>query len=821
MKKRLQPALLAASVMLVGCLDTGSDASYNDDENHDDQKTSLVSVAFDPENEVLPFPNNLLFRADQDGALDGTLNAPIDDPDDDSAAVVKALNQLDGFSTIAPWRVEFTGSVEETTITAGETIRVFKMSSEHDSYPERTEPTGVERELKAGKEFTLRYKAAQDELLIIPTEPLDTGTTYTAVITKGIQDTEGLPLSSPLQWSIARGTTELDQCDERPLSNTALLQCTTNPAIAPVVDDSRFDLSRDDMLLAWGATTQREDSTFEAVFDHIQEGGWDNARYENTECSQPLCFLDAKASYNRFDINPENLWAPESEEPEEDRSEDKARIWLGTVQTVSMLEAPEDANPDGHPATDDRVLSTHWECDDGSCNRDAARGLTSGGDPERPEERGRRTSPILMAIPDAQGDGWREDPEVEAPERPPQGYPLVIFQHAIQQDRTNALAMANTLAEHGFAVIAMDMPLHGLVENQLGGEDRGVFHANNINDYVKRSTAATRTLPLMSERTHYLALGDNPYKIDPSGEHFLNPAEPLNQRDLLRQGAADLAALTHFLANDLYEQCKQRETYEKPQCDAPGSLEDLIDTSELHFVGHSLGNLVAAPFLAHDNHMQSVSMLAPMGSVTETLRHSETIGPQLDEGLAENEVMPGTEDYYRFFAVVQAAVDSVDTINHTDAIPWIETEEGNREQRPVYLSQMVGNDDTAEATPADLVIPPKAGDSAPLAGSEPLARRLGLRFEPVDGQTPIKRHDGTSDGLQVAISFTHGGHATPLLPDDETDDPRQEDDDATVELPNASAAHKEMQRQVGDFLADPSQLDVDTELVEIQTYESD
>ncbi len=812
-RKGLQPALLAASVMLAGCLDTGSDAIYTDDQNANDDEVkgdSLVSVAFDPENEILPFPNNLLFRADQDGELDGTLNAPVDDPDDDSAAVVQALNQMDGFSTVAPWRMEFTGSVDETTVTAGETIRVFRMSSEGDSYPERTEPTGVERELEAGEEFTVRYEAGQNELLIIPIEPLETGTTYTAVITKGIQDTEGLPLSSPLQWSIARRTTELDQCDERPLSNTALLQCTTNPAIAPVVEDSRFELSRDDMLLAWGATTQREDSTFKAVFDHIQEGGWDNASYENTECSEPLCFLDVKASYNRFDINPENLWAPESEESEENRSEDKARIWLGTVKTASMLKAPEDSN-------DEQVLSAHWECDDGSCNRDAARGLTGGGNPERPEERGRRTSPILMAIPDSEGDGWREDPEVEAPQRPPQGYPLVIFQHAIQQDRTNALAMANTLAEHGFAVIAMDMPLHGLVENQLGGEDRGVFHANNINKYV--SDSSKRVLPFMTERTHYLALGDNPYKIDPSGEHFLNPAEPLNQRDLLRQGAADLAALTHFLANDLYEQCEQRETYEEPQCDEAGSLEDLIDTSELHFVGHSLGNLVAAPFLAQDNRMQSVSMLAPMGSVTETLRHSETIGPQLDEGLAENDVLPGTEDYYRFFAVVQAAVDGIDTINHTDAITSIETDEGSREQRPIYLSQMVGNDGPFQ-TPSDLVIPPRVGDSAPLAGSEPLARQLGLRFKPVDGQTPVG-DDGTGDTLQVAISFTHGGHATPLLPDESTDDPRQEDDEATIALPKASAAHHEMQRQIGDFLDDSSQLEVDTELVETQTYESD
>src|SRR5690554_3070718 len=422
--------VLASSIaiMLAGCLSTGGEATSNDatgagngSEGQDGRAFSIVNVAFDPANQVLPFPTNLLFEADASAAKDGTINAPVADPEASSAALVQGLNELDGFSTIAPWRVAFTGDVDAASLQAGDTVRVFRMITTGDTYPERVQPTAVDRELQPETEYRVQYNAEARELLIIPTRALDKATSYTAVITKGVLDPEGAMVGSPLQWSIAKGTNLLDQCDSPDRSDPALLQCTTNPAIAPLVDDSRFGLSRDDLLLGWGVTTQQQDDTFLAAAEAIKNNQLSMPGNGSTTCKTAICFLTISSLPGRD--------APKA-------PGDKAIIFPGTIKLPSFIATSE--NPDiwgNTPATDDIVLSTKWTCEAGSCNNDDARGLTESTNAQVPQLTGWNTVPVVLAVPDSNAAG--------VPARPDGGYPLVIFQHAIQQDRTNALAIAS------------------------------------------------------------------------------------------------------------------------------------------------------------------------------------------------------------------------------------------------------------------------------------------------------------------------------------------------------------------------------------------
>jgi predicted dienelactone hydrolase len=59
--------------------------------------------------------------------------------------------------------------------------------------------------------------------------------------------------------------------------------------------------------------------------------------------------------------------------------------------------------------------------------------------------------PLLVSIP-------------KAP-KPAPGWPMVFFQHGITRNRTHMLAVADGLANAGFAVVAMDPPLDGLTTN--------------------------------------------------------------------------------------------------------------------------------------------------------------------------------------------------------------------------------------------------------------------------------------------------------------------------------------------------------------------
>ncbi len=816
--------LLASSlaIMLAGCLSTGGEATSNDTTgagngsgDQGDRGFSAVNVAFDPANQILPFPTNLLFEADATAPKDGTVNAPVADPEASSAALVQGLNELDGFSTIAPWRVAFTGDVDAASLQAGDTVRVFRMITTGNTYPERVQPTAVDRELEPETEYRVQYNAEAHELLIIPTGALDKGTSYTAVITKGVLDPEGAMVGSPLQWSIAKGTNLLSECDSPDRSDPALLQCTTNPAIAPLMDDSRFGLSRDDLLLGWGVTTQQQDETFLELAKAIKTSGFPAPIDGGVTCETAVCFLTISSLPGRD--------APKA-------PGDKAIIFPGTIKLPSFIATPENTDIWGNtPTTDDVVLSSKWTCDAGSCNTDEARGLTDGANAQAPQLTGWNTVPVVLAVPDPDAS--------EVPPRPEGGYPLVIFQHAIQQDRTNALAIASELARKGFAVIAIDMPLHGLVRNQLPeGDSRLDLHAANLNDQLFNSdlNAARNIIPLKIERTFYLDLvgGENDAAdgiIDSSGAHFLNPSQPLTQRDTLRQGGLDLVSLVHYIRSGQISQCGTADgvfddfglTKTCSSSRFSIKLFEHVNFNELHFLGHSVGNIVAAPFLAQDPDIRSVAMLTPTGGIMETLAASDTIGPQLAEGLAESGVFPGTEDYFRFFAVVQAAIDSVDPLNHAQAIANPDDANGDPQARPVYLSQVVGNNGS-EASPSDLVLPPSVSPNAPLAGSTPLANAMGLEFV---GQsnldsgivTPSTRADGTTpQGLQIAVPFRFGAHSSPLLPDTLVDDPRSDETGATVALPNGEAVHFEMQMQVADFFNDPSALTVIEDFIDVR-----
>ncbi len=828
--------LLAGTLGLavMGCVETGSSTNGDSGDQDSSSQISDVLVAFDPENQVIPFPNNLLFEAGAEALsdLDGTLNAPVDNDDDSSSAdLVRALNSLDGFSTIEPWRLEFTGAIDADSLR--EHVRVFRMESAGENYPQRIEPTGVAEELEEGRDFLAEYRqgiaddGSESHLLkIIPKRPLDYGTTYVAVVEEGLVDMSNQEIASPLTWAIAKGRGDLDQCrteDGKPnleRSDAAMLQCMTNLVLDPIEADIGID--RNDMLMAWGVTTQREDVAFWHTADHMRnvlsevKTAYDGGVFGEREL-QMANFLDVDSTGEEVPTTPG----------------EKAIVWPGAVRLPVALPEPEGVTPEGDTVTEKPLaLTDHWHCmpepeinlmdsiietSDESlpCTSDAARsnGYIAGYPVPTLDEfanedqrfQSLQTVPAILTVPDK--------------ETPDGGFPVVIYQHAIQQNRSNVLAVADELAEQGFAALAIDMPLHGmnLADLQSLPEDHPQaalvgLHAVSLNQSLKDLedaddsfiTSVENLFKTVYERTYYLDLnGDG--KVDPSGEHFLMPDAPLSQRDIMRQGAMDLVTLAHYLRDDLYaETCVEGglgwgliNLIAGTGC-SDTALNDRLNTDEIHYVGHSVGNILAAPFLTYDEHIASVTMLAPTGGIMRTLENSESIGPQLSEGLAEAGLQQGQEDYFRFFSVVQAALDSVEPLNHAPAIG-----QGVDGKRPVYMAQIVGNDGSSGFQPsdADLVLPPSV-DTWPLAGSTPLADAIGLEHKPSDeelgqGGGLIIGDEGTP--LQARVSYRYGDHASFLLTLDDLDD-RGGKVAGFGEADSDYETHHEMQQQVGSFL---------------------
>ena len=93
--------------------------------NNDDGSpvTGIITARFDPSASVIPFPINLLLS----GTTDLTLNPPVANPNNFADPAV-ALSALDGFSTVAPWSLQFSVAPRATSLVAGQTIRMFEVT---------------------------------------------------------------------------------------------------------------------------------------------------------------------------------------------------------------------------------------------------------------------------------------------------------------------------------------------------------------------------------------------------------------------------------------------------------------------------------------------------------------------------------------------------------------------------------------------------------------------------------------------------------------------------------------------------------------------
>ncbi|MGE6104420.1 VolA/Pla-1 family phospholipase [Aeromonas veronii] len=325
---------------------------------------------------------------------------------------------------------------------------------------------------------------------------------------------------------------------------------------------------------------------------------------------------------------------------------------------------------------------------------------------------------------------------------------VIIYQHGVTSIKENAYALAlgqigaGATASKSVAVVVIDHPLHGERGYALSG--------------------STDTVTTSENPTPYLNLG------------YLTVA-----RDNLKQSVADLLGLR--LAVGL--------------ANAKGLGGQLGGAGlKVHFLGHSLGAITGANLLAVANQttgsaqadalfkFDTGSLAMPGGGIAPLLLNSPSFGPTikmsvLTSGSPElkagftayapncktaaatcfvNEFLPSldaatqagaasTLQSYTFAA--QSVLDSADPINLASGVA---------KSFPLFATEIVG--DGALSLP-DQVIPNSIA-SAPLGGTEPLFRVLGLQELKGSGVLPAGHH---------AARFLKGGHSSLLAPDENFD----------------------------------------------------
>lgn len=325
---------------------------------------------------------------------------------------------------------------------------------------------------------------------------------------------------------------------------------------------------------------------------------------------------------------------------------------------------------------------------------------------------------------------------------------VIIYQHGVTSIKENAYALAlgqigaGLSASKSVAVVVIDHPLHGERGYALSG--------------------STDTVTTSENPTPYLNLG------------YLTVA-----RDNLKQSVADLLGLR--LAVGL--------------ANARGLGGQLGGAGlKVHFLGHSLGAIAGANLLAVANQttgsvqadalfkFDTGGLAMPGGGIAPLLLNSPSFGPTikmsvLTSGSPElkagftayapncktaaancfvNEFLPSldavtqtgaasTLQSYTFAA--QSVLDSADPINLGSGVA---------KNFPLFATEIVG--DGALSLP-DQVIPNSIA-SAPLGGTEPLFRVLGLQELKGSGVLPAGHH---------AARFLKGGHSSLLAPDENFD----------------------------------------------------
>ncbi len=654
-------------------------------------------ASFDPSNSVIPFPNNLLFT----GTTDGTLNIPVTDATDFSNPQV-ALNTLDGFSTIAPISTSFSTAIDSNSLVPPALIspplpvpvRVFQVTLVPG--PVEAGPTGlvasIDTELVFGVDFIATLSSldtSNSTLVISPLKPLAKSSNYFVVLTNGIKAPDGKAFAADVTYALAKSTSPLIVMGE---SQVNALDDTQAAALEPLRQLTNFNeaamiafdaaVNKNDIILSWTFTTQSISDVLEQVQSDVSALGVPPA----STLADSLVDSPAVA----------------------------AAIYDGTLTIPYYLTAAESGN-----SFDTAPLNKFW----------LAPGDLFLTPPNiTPVPTASRNIPLIVSIP--------KQPIT----KPASGWKTVIFQHGITGDRTNMLAVADALAAKEFAVVAIDMPLHGITD------ESNPFYKSDIERHFE--------LDLVDNST---GLPGSDGDIDSSGQHFINLSNVLVSRDNVRQAVSDLFNLTKALADMSYD----------------GVAGGDFDLTNIYFVGHSLGGIVGSTFLALEPSVKSAVLGMSGGGIAKLLDGSATFGPVIAAGLSAKGVVKGTADYERFMGAAQTVLDSGDPINYTANTVL---------NRGILMFEVVGGG--GNSPPSDLVIPntvPDSNDTANtvpgvLSGTDPIAKLMQL--------VPYTTSQPAPGFKKAWVRFSAGDHSSLFSP-------------AT-----SAAATAEMQNQMTNFLID-------------------
>lgn len=770
MKKMLLS--LAVTSVLAGC---GGGETLEEIKNEATPVLPSISIKFDPSNGVLSIPNDILLS----GTKDGTINLPGELDAEGNPAVSRAgyadpslaLGALDGWSSQMPYVIDLNMasgmSVNPETVQAPGSVRIFEVVMGASLTDEDCMSVSAGLACKSVSEltngmtgdFVAQLTSSGDGIAIQPLKPFKAGSTYITVLTSNIQMADGRPLKASSSYTLLRQDADLVTPSQ--LALQAVIRSYENKVSSGPHDEALGALDKDRIIYSAAATIQSVTPVIGTVkqllIGSVAQG------------SNPVLNVPEQPTITVADVLA--MGNPDTPASAFDAFK-VAQYMKGTIELPMYSGQPQAPGVEA-------LADTYWQ---GQCDNAAAvLGYQAAIGGTLPEPEAGSNDALCFALSGGTLRDFNLDstrhltkynplpkmqwlanvpvqitkpiPELLGIEQPATGWPVVILQHGITSSKEAMLGLTYALSAQGFATVAIDHPMHG---------ERGIDVNNDGIDDFNATTGSVLS--------------------------YMNLTSLLVARDNLRQSTADLLALRLGL-----------------NFGAPAIG---LNPTDVSFMGHSLGAVVAPSFIAHTNlpldpavfgpnadalfKVQSAALASGGSGIASFLIESDGFGPFVQGSvlaaagnLASKAFLTflatggapdciqsdGTPDLAcgftayatslteagdtaslaaiqavvsQFAVAAQTALDSADPLNYASLVQAVNT--------PVYMNVVTGG---VDGNKPDTVIPPTTTN--PLAGSTPLARFMGLEIA-TETQGP-----SATPGNYV-VNFSQGHHGSILTP---------------------------------------------------------
>lgn len=613
--KALMPRLLVALffAILAGC----------SSDSQPPGQSSPNAALFDPTTSTVPLPNILATATAADPFLNysgkvqlrpaGRPMNPLEALAYVNQREVGGTNAVSGLN--APIYLRFTRALDPATVTSAN-IKVFQLTPESSGL--ENAPLGL---TDVSAQFSYHYGAGTSDLLLFPKFPLSPATRYLYLVTNRVKDAAtGNAVSSSVYFEALKATVPLagpflaleairdnvytdSTRSSIKLSGYAKVMDDLIAASATSTVSSRGQIALLGRFITTGAGFVLSDAASQASALPVESalrsfaagaalGGLSGKSWTNTVSGA----VSVPANAYWAQVLGAGATAPAS----------VAAVELGSFDSADLSMDP--VLVDAHPASMDLT------------------GIAGADNPAAGVLRPFRSGATLTGFYHVP----RAVPFVYLTPATPNGK-LVIFQHGITGMKEQVVGVAAALTGAGYAVVAIDLPLHGALSP-----------------------------------THQIAGGDSALTIAQKqalwGQDFMAVGAPLATRSNIQQAAFNLDRLELAIRTGGFA----------PFAGAP--------PTEIRFVGISLGSIVGSYYLAGNTTLASSGLpytqatlngdmkgllSVPGARLAYLMKDSPAFGASINQGLAQKGIVAGTPTYQQFFLLTQSVIDPADPASVT------------------------------------------------------------------------------------------------------------------------------------------------------------